>query len=135
MHEWALAESVLQTVARETAEQPGRVTRVIVLFGELQQIDREIFEGGLRELGADYDFDPEVIEIRIEEAEFSCLACQATWGVSDHPELGEEEQEAIHFLPEASHAHLRCPRCGSVDFRIRKGRGVSIESIDIETDT
>jgi hydrogenase nickel incorporation protein HypA/HybF len=42
------------------------------------------------------------------------------------------EREAVHFLPEAAHAYLRCPRCGSVDFDVAAGRGVSIVSIELE---
>jgi hydrogenase nickel incorporation protein HypA/HybF len=134
MHEWALAESVLETVKKENKKQPGRVTRVLVLFGELQQVDREIFQGGLRELARDYDFDPGVVVVETEPAQFLCLACGVPWKLSDQPEIGEDQLEAIHFLPEASHAHLRCPHCGSADFRIQQGRGVSIASIDIETE-
>ena len=45
--------------------------------------------------------------------------------------MTEETREAIHFLPEAAHAFVRCPSCGSPDFAVSKGRGVSIKSIDI----
>ncbi len=47
----------------------------------------------------------------------------------ERKELGENEQEAIHFVPEAAHAFIRCPACGSPDFEISKGRGVWVERI------
>ncbi|MEM4169637.1 MAG: hydrogenase maturation nickel metallochaperone HypA, partial [Thermoproteota archaeon] len=44
-------------------------------------------------------------------------------------ELDENMLEAIHFLPEVSHAYVKCPNCGSPDFEVTGGRGVWIESI------
>ena len=134
MHEWALAEAVLQSVQDEADKHEGTVRKVVILFGELQQIDPDIFRGGIEELSRHYPFDPEVFTVTIDPAGFTCLACSRVWSLADQPELGEDELEAIHFLPEASHVHLRCPGCGSADFRIDKGRGVSIGSIDIEVD-
>ena len=43
--------------------------------------------------------------------------------------LNEDESEAIHFIPEVAFVHTRCPKCGSPDFEIQKGRGVSITQI------
>jgi len=43
--------------------------------------------------------------------------------------LNEDESEAIHFIPEVAFVHARCPKCGSPDFEIMTGRGVSITSI------
>ena len=43
--------------------------------------------------------------------------------------LNEDESEAIHFIPEVFLVHTRCPKCGSPDFEITTGRGVSIASI------
>jgi len=41
----------------------------------------------------------------------------------------EDESEAIHFIPEVAFVHARCPKCGSPDFEIMTGRGVSITLI------
>jgi hydrogenase nickel incorporation protein HypA/HybF len=43
--------------------------------------------------------------------------------------IKDDEAEAIHFIPEVAFVHARCPKCGSPDFEILKGRGVSIASI------
>ncbi|MDR0318462.1 MAG: hydrogenase maturation nickel metallochaperone HypA, partial [Nitrososphaerota archaeon] len=37
--------------------------------------------------------------------------------------------EAIHFVPEAAHTFIKCPKCGSPDFEITSGRGIWLDSI------
>ena len=90
MHEWALAEAVLKSVQDEAAKHEGRVRRVVILFGELQQIDPDIFRGGIEELSRHYAFDPDVFTVTIDPAAFTCLACGSVWGLADQPELGED---------------------------------------------
>jgi hydrogenase nickel incorporation protein HypA/HybF len=46
--------------------------------------------------------------------------------------LDPDMRESIHFLPEAGHAFIRCPSCGSPDYAVTSGRGVYIESIGVE---
>jgi hydrogenase nickel incorporation protein HypA/HybF len=130
MHEWALAEATVEAVRREAAGR--RVLGVRLAFGELQQADREIFAAALADLAPVAGIDPAVFEIALEPAGFSCRACAAAWAFADFPGLSEDDREAIHLLPEAAHAYLRCPRCGSVDFNVVAGRGVSIAGIDVE---
>ena len=72
------------------------------------------------------------IQTLLEKASFRCNHCQKGWLLEQHSELGEEEREAIHFLPEAAHVYMRCPFCGSPDFGLEKGRGVSIQSVELE---
>jgi hydrogenase nickel incorporation protein HypA/HybF len=133
MHEWALAEAVVSTVER-LYEENGRKTvlAVNVLIGELQHIEMEVFSVGLKNILAGRPFDPDVFHFEIEKATFRCNACKQDWLLEQHPDLGKEEREAIHFLPEAAHVYMRCPFCGSPDFGLEKGRGVSIKSVDLE---
>ena len=133
MHEWALAEAVLEAV-KENLEgnKLEDVRRVTLLFGELQDVDPDIFQSGLKEMLADYPFGEEVFTVEIEKARFRCNACNAEWGSDNYAHLSDDQREAIHFLPEAAHVHIRCPDCGSPDFVIEKGRGVTIKSIDVE---
>ncbi len=133
MHEWALAEAVLETVRQNTGEQDLKNVKVVnVLFGELQDVDPEIFESGLAQLLEDYPFDIDVFHMHIEEASFLCNRCGSSFTLKAFPNLGEDERESIHFLPEAAHVYLQCPDCGSADFKVVKGRGVTIQSIEIE---
>ena len=135
MHEWALAEAVISTVQR-LYEENGRkrILSVQVLIGELQQIEMEVFSLGLQNLLSDHPFSSDVFHFKTEKASFRCNACGNEWLLEQYPELGEEELEAIHFLPEAAHVYMRCPSCGSPDFALEKGRGVTIQSVDLSDD-
>ena len=53
--------------------------------------------------------------------------------VTETRDLDEQTREAIHFLPEAAHAFIRCPSCKSPDYRVQAGRGVSIASITLDS--
>ena len=133
MHEWALAEAVLETVRQNVDEQDLKNVKSVNLhFGELQDVDPEIFESGLTQLLEDYPFDIDVFHMHMEEASFLCNRCGSSFTLKAFPYLAEDERESIHFLPEAAHVYLKCPDCGSADFRVEKGRGVTIQSIDIE---
>jgi hydrogenase nickel incorporation protein HypA/HybF len=107
---------------------------VQVLIGELQHIEMEVFSLGLQNLLAERPFGSEVFHFETEKATFRCKACGSEWSLDQHPDLGEDELEAIHFLPEAAHVYMRCPSCGSPDFGLEKGRGVTIKSIDLSDD-
>jgi hydrogenase nickel incorporation protein HypA/HybF len=135
MHEWALAEAVISTVER-LYEENGRkrVLSVQVLIGELQRIEMEVFSMGLQNLLSERPFSYDVFHFETEKASFRCNACGSEWLLEEHAGLGEEELEAIHFLPEAAHVYMRCPACGSPDFVLERGRGVTIKSIDLSDD-
>ncbi len=133
MHEWALAESILST-ALDVAEKENfdTITEINILLGELQQIEQDIFEFALKEIihSQDAKLKNVKINIKTEKSTLKCNNCEYTWSFSDvKNKLNEEESEAIHFIPEVAFVHTRCPNCGSPDFKIAKGRGVSITSI------
>jgi len=130
MHEWALAEATVETVRREADGR--RVLGVRLAFGELQQVDREIFAAALADLAPAAGLAAGAFEIVEEPARFACRACAATWALADVADLPADDREAIHLLPEAAHVYLRCPRCSSVDFDVTAGRGVSIGAIEVE---
>ena len=130
MHEWALAEATVEAVRRESAGR--RVLAVRLAFGELQQVDRDIFAAAVAELAPAAGFEPAAFSMEVEPARFACRACGAGWTLADVPELSEDDREAVHLLPEAAHAYLRCPGCGRADFDVTAGRGVTIASIELE---
>jgi hydrogenase nickel incorporation protein HypA/HybF len=130
MHEWALAEATVEAVRREAGGR--RVLGVQLAFGELQQVDRDVFGAAVAELAAASGIAPDVFTVDVEPARFSCRACGLGWTLADVPGLAEGEREAVHLLPETAHAYVRCPGCGSVDFDVAAGRGVSIVSIELE---
>jgi len=133
MHEWALAESII-TAAVETAEKEKlkKISEIIIKIGELQQIERDIFEFALKEIIKVHGtkLKNTKISIEIEKSTLKCKNCEHEWSFSDmKKKLSEDESEAIHFVPEVAFVHTRCPKCGSPDFEITVGRGVSISSI------
>jgi len=130
MHEWALAEATVEAVRREAGGR--RVLGVRLAFGELQQVDRDVFGAAVAEFAGAAGMDAAVFTVDVEPARFACRACGREWALADVPGLADSEREAVHFLPEAAHAYLRCPGCGSVDFDVAAGRGVSIVSIELE---
>ncbi len=134
MHEWALAEAVVATVEKIRQENGGgRVLAVRVRIGELQKISPEAFQEGLRASLEGRPYGAEVFAFLDDPAVFRCRLCAREWPLAGVPELGEEEREAVHFLPEAAHVYLRCPGCGSPDFDLAAGRGVTIEAVDLES--
>jgi hydrogenase nickel incorporation protein HypA/HybF len=128
MHEWALAEATV-TAVLETAEKEGlqEIVEVQIKIGELQQIDREIFDFALSQLRPPL-METTKFQIETVPAELQCRVCTYQWSFASEP-LDLEVSEAIHFVPEVAHTYLKCPNCGSPDFEILKGRGVWLASI------
>ncbi len=127
MHEWSLADAVVTAILREMeGKDPRLLEKVRILIGELQAIDREIFRFALDTLLQPYGIDAGKMSLETQKAVLACVACGRRWGMEEDPGLDEEKREAIHFLPEAAHAFIRCPSCGSPDFTMEEGRGVSI---------
>ena len=133
MHEWALAESILSTTLEEAEKEKLKsIDEIKIGIGELQQIERDIFEFALGEIikSKENKLKNVKISIETEKSTLKCKSCDHTWKFSDmKKKLNEDESEAIHFIPEVAFVHTRCPKCGSPDFEITTGRGVSIVSI------
>ncbi|MCC6047077.1 MAG: hydrogenase nickel incorporation protein HypA [Desulfurococcaceae archaeon] len=130
VHEWALAEAVVLTLSQYLREVGwSRVSRVVVSLGELQAVDREVFEFALKELTSLYGVEVGRFEVVDEEASFECRSCGFRWRLRDL-NLPDEVRESIHFLPEAAYAYVRCPRCGSADFALLSGRGVRLVGVE-----
>lgn len=132
MHEWALAEAVILKASEvaEKADLPS-VSRVELSIGELQAIDRDSFEFGLGLLRSDYPLlSGAVFSLDPEPAQLRCRRCGHAWYLAESAAgLPEEDREAIHLLPEAVHLYVTCPACGSPDFEVLSGRGVSLISV------
>jgi len=128
MHEWALAEAVISTVS-QIAEREGlkEVAEVSIRVGELQQIELDILEFALSQLKP-LKLKKANFHISTVNAELRCRVCGHEW-IFNKDKIDEETAEAIHFVPEIAHTYVKCPKCGSPDFEILKGRGIWLESI------
>lgn len=128
MHEWALAESVIKTVLKIAEESNmDRITAVKIKVGEMQQLEQDVFKSALLYLKPDELKDAEFI-VEIAETKLKCRACNHEW-LFQKEGFEEDVLESMHFLPEVSHAYIKCPICRSPDFEIVEGRGVWIESV------
>jgi hydrogenase nickel incorporation protein HypA/HybF len=128
MHEWALAEAIL-TSAKEIAEKENlkEVAEVTIKVGELQQVDRPILRFAISQMKTPL-FKNAKFRILKAKSTLRCRACGTTWQF-DTKKMDKETAEAIHFVPEAAHSYIKCPKCGSPDFEIASGRGVWLESV------
>jgi len=131
VHEWALAEAVVETVLNYTRDHKGKVVEVKIKIGKLQSIDLDIFKYALNELVKNTPLANTNFVFSEEDAIFKCNVCGYMWGLKDI-NLSNEILENIHFVPEAVYAYVKCPKCGSIDFSLVKGRGVYIEEIKVE---
>jgi hydrogenase nickel incorporation protein HypA/HybF len=138
MHEYALAEAVVDAaVEAARREKIARIETVVVRVGELQRIKPDIFEFALNEMvrRATPGLEEVRFEVSVEPARMRCRACETGFSMTDAAGgVDDDEAEAIHFVPELSHAFMRCPACHSPDFEIVSGRGVSLASIEGETE-
>jgi hydrogenase nickel incorporation protein HypA/HybF len=121
VHEWALAEAIILYIESQGVKR-GR--KLVVKTGALQSIDREVLEFALRELIKERGLEISEIEIIEEEPLLKCRTCGYEWRI-EPSSMSQDVRESIHFLPESIYAYYRCPRCGSIDFEIVKGRGIS----------
>jgi hydrogenase nickel incorporation protein HypA/HybF len=121
MHEWALAEAILAS-AKQVAEQENlkTVTEVTIKVGELQQVEPPILRFALTQMKSDIFKDA--------KSTLKCRVCATTWQFN-LKKLDKATAEAIHFVPEAAHTFVKCPKCGSPDFEIVSGRGVWLQDI------
>jgi len=128
MHEWALAEGVISTATR-VAEEEGltKVTEVVVMIGELQQVEHEVLEFAFDQLKTPILEDAEFV-LESQPAKFKCRKCGHEWDFKTEG-MTEDVSEAIHFVPEMAHVYLKCSECGSPDFEVLEGRGVWLARI------
>jgi len=128
MHEWSLAEAILAS-AKQVAEQEKlkEVTEVTIKVGELQQIEPPILRFALTQLKPEL-FKKTKFHILKAKSTLKCRVCATTWQFN-LKKLDKATAEAIHFVPEASHSFIKCPKCGSPDFEIVTGRGVWLEDM------
>lgn len=131
MHEWALAEAVVESSLNLIKEKRlEKINEIFIKVGELQNIDIEIFDFAFKELIKNTKLENSKIVYVTEEAILKCNICGNEWKFKESfNKLNEDEKEAIHFIPETLHIYIKCPKCLSFDFEIVSGRGVFLEDI------
>jgi len=133
MHEWALAEGVISTAEKFAVENGlTKVTEVVIMIGELQQVEHEVLEFAFEQLKTPLFKEAKFI-LNSQPAKFKCRNCGNEWTFESHG-MTEEVSEAIHFVPEMAHVYIKCTECGSPDFEVSEGRGVWLATIKGEKD-
>jgi len=134
MHEWALAEAIIDAAVNVAAkENAGKITEIVIVLGELQTIDRDILETALNELKKETIASEAQIVFEDEKIGLKCNVCGFKWSIDDLGKILDESQvESVHFIPELIHVFIKCPKCGKSDFEITSGRGVYVKSIRVE---
>lgn len=126
MHDWSLAESIIQTVK---ANSHGKVTEIDIVIGELQGIEPDIIVYAIKELSKNTNLKKAKIDIKMEEARLKCSKCKFEWKPNE--EQIKEKQHDIHHNPDLLKALTSCPNCQSTDFDILKGMGFWVEKIKV----
>ncbi len=128
MHEWALAEGVISTATKFAEENRlTEVTEVVVMIGELQQVEHEVLNFAFEQLKTPL-FKNAKFVLESQSAKFKCRKCGNEWTFKAEG-ITEEVSEAIHFVPEMAHIYLKCKKCDSPDFEVLEGRGVWLATI------
>ena len=128
MHEWALAEAVLAS-AKQIAEKEdlSSVDEITIRIGELQQVESPILRFALNQIKQGI-FKETKFHILKAKSTLKCRVCGTSWQYRSK-KMDKSISEAIHFIPEAAHTYINCPKCGSPDFAIESGRGIWLEDI------
>lgn len=140
MHETSIALSILAAVEDAFRETPGakRVTKIRLQIGMLSLVDPEALRFALQVVARDTPAEGAEIEIEMVKPRFRCNKCGYEWEPDDKDikKISEDPQLStlVHINPDVLTEYLTCPRCGSNDVEIIRGKGVVLHSIDIETD-
>ncbi len=131
MHEWALAEGIIKSILNYLKENNlDAPSEVVISHGELQQIDIDAFNFALNELIKGTILEKTKFILEEEKAIFKCRNCGNEWKFEEiKSSFSEDVSEAIHFVPELAHSFIKCPKCGSSDFEVVKGRGVTVKTL------
>lgn len=129
VHEWALAEAIANYI-KKSMEGKTILKKLTISLGELQSIDKDILDFALKEILRSMGITVYELNYEIELAVLRCRKCGYEWEL-DKSIFHEDILEAIHFVPEIIHSYFKCPKCGSRDFNIVRGRGLWIKEIEV----
>lgn len=145
MHEWSLAEAVINSLIKFGEERGvASIEEVEVTYGEIMELEVSIFETAFEQLSKGTPLEGTKLVLKEEKAKFKCNACGAEWDfetveriLSDEFSVVEEphgtRESPLHFLPQLAPALLKCPSCGSRDFDLTSGKGMRISKVVVKT--
>lgn len=142
MHEWSIAESVVETL--KESFKGRRVLGVEVKVGELRGLDLEILREALKIAAGEAGLGEAKFNVTVSRACFRCLLCGREWGLrealimmeSTIPRSGyvleEEPEPPTHFIPGLILGLQACPGCGGMDIDLVSGKELEISRVEVE---
>jgi hydrogenase nickel incorporation protein HypA/HybF len=120
MHEMSIVAELF-TIIEEQARQAGakKVTKVLVLIGELSGVVPELFRSAFHSYKKGTIADRAKLEMKIIKIKFKCHNC------------GKEI--TAKNLMDKSFSYV-CPFCGSKEMELTSGRELYLEKLEIETE-
>ncbi len=111
--------------------------RIRIRVGALSLVDAEALRFALEVASRGTPAEGASIEIVEEAPSFRCRRCGHTWSIDEESLRRFAEERGLtgtlHLYPDAIVEYLSCPRCGSRDVEITRGKGVILEFVEIDT--
>jgi hydrogenase nickel incorporation protein HypA/HybF len=139
LHELSLAQSIVEATLEESRRQnSSRIMEMTVEVGELMQLDLRALRFSLKVLSDSPELKGVKFRTRLVHASFLCRKCGCRWSMKEAKEQLEnishsllvKEPEGrevpLHFLPQLYPAFLRCPKCGSSNIDVTKGKDLRL---------
>nr|HDO81431.1 hydrogenase maturation nickel metallochaperone HypA [Candidatus Bathyarchaeota archaeon] len=127
MHEFSIAQSVVQTVLKVAMENNAvQVTEINLEIGELTLLNPEYLKYGIEVASEGTIIEGAKVNITVKAGVIRCLECGYE---------GETKKERIEDIPHVSallSLSLKCPRCGSNMTEVIGGRECNIKNIQIK---
>ncbi len=136
----SIALSILSAVERVFRSTPGarRVTAVRVRVGALSLVDIDALVFALKVASKGTPAEGARFEVTVEEPVFRCRRCGHQWSIPRNrvQEIAEAYgiSSTMHLYPDIVVEYLKCPRCGSNDVEIVRGRGVVVETVSLDVE-
>jgi len=140
LHEISIAINILAMIEEEFMKIPNakKIKKIKLKVGALSLIDISALRFALTVASKETPAEGATIEIEPELPRFRCKRCNYEWGMDDADLKSLVGRHGIatilHMYPDVIVNFFSCPRCGSNNIEILKGRGILVDSFNIETE-
>lgn len=135
MHETSIAAGII-SIVEDAVRREGlsRVLEVEVEVGLLSLVDIESLRFALEVMSRDTVLEGSRVIFKTVDPLLRCSRCGAEWGLDRAAVEGLDESSrmALHMYPEAVARLFKCPRCGSAETEIVRGRDVKVSRLRVE---
>ena len=114
----------------------NRVKSITLRVGLLSLVDYDALKFALNIAAKSTSVEGAVVNIIPVKPRFKCRKCGYEWSISQES-LNKISNKydltpALHLYPDIIVRFLTCPKCGSNDVELIEGRGVVLESIELD---